>query len=51
MLPGVEGGAPVSGVVDSAYFDQPYNMGLIINSDLRLDLNGLIALIETGWMR
>jgi hypothetical protein len=35
----------------SAYFDQPYNMGLIINSDLRLDLNGLIALIETGWMR
>jgi hypothetical protein len=35
----------------SVYFDQPYNMGLIINTDLRLDLNGLIDLIETDWMR
>jgi hypothetical protein len=33
----------------SVYFDQPFNMGLVINSDLRLDLIGLMDLIETLW--
>ncbi|HUF39971.1 MAG TPA: hypothetical protein VMN57_15715, partial [Anaerolineales bacterium] len=33
----------------SVFLDMPFDMGLIIDSELRIDLNGLIDLIETGW--